>query len=147
MPENNYLTENLKIDEYGHYQLREGAKWARFLSICGFILSGFVMILAFGASSIISNAAMETGSAVSPAAIMFIYVIAAGINFVLALFLYRFSTKALFALAQNDQDALNDSLKNLKMVFKLTGILVIIYFALIILALVAGIAFVASGNY
>ncbi len=141
------LTENLRVDEYATIQLRDGAKWARFLAIMGFIISGIIILAAFSASTIISNATMETGSAMSPAVVMLMYLVVGGINFVISLFLYKFSTKALNGIAMNDQDTLNESFKNLKLVFKVTGILLIVYLSMIIIGLIAGIAFLASSGY
>ena len=52
------------------------------------------------------------------------------------LFLLRFANKMRFALAGNDQQALNTSVQNLKICFRYVGIITIIILALYAIALV-----------
>jgi hypothetical protein len=57
----------------------------------------------------------------------------------MSLFLYRFSSKMKVALYSTDQDNLNASFLNLKNLYKMMGILTIIYLGILVLALIFGI--------
>ncbi len=57
--------------------------------------------------------------------IVIIYLVIAVIYFFLSLFLYRFASKMKIALNTTDQDSLNNSLGNLKTLYKTMGILTI----------------------
>ena len=124
--------------------LRETAKWARFLSIVGFIFIGLYVLLALmmfamgGAMDAASEnmdgmGRMGMMGAVGGAAMGVIYLICALIYFFPILYLYRFATNTLSALDSNNTDQLTNGLENLKSHYKFMGILMCI--ALIFIAL------------
>lgn len=124
--------------------LRETAKWARFLSIVGFIFIGLYVLLALmmfamgGAMDAASEnmdgmGGMGMMGAVGGAAMGVIYLICALIYFFPILYLYRFATNTLSALDSNNTDQLTNGLENLKSHYKFMGILMCI--ALIFIAL------------
>ncbi len=59
--------------------------------------------------------------------------------FFLSLFLFRFATKMKLALLTTDQENFNASLLNLKLVYRIMGIIMIIYLAILALALIGGV--------
>ena len=124
--------------------LRETAKWARFLSIVGFIFIGLYVLLALmmfamggGMDAASENmdgmGGMGMMGAVGGAAMGVIYLICALIYFFPILYLYRFATNTLSALDSNNTDQLTNGLENLKSHYKFMGILMCI--ALIFIAL------------
>src|ERR1700759_5102624 len=141
------LNTELHIDATSQSYLSEAAKWGNFLSIVGFVLSGLLAIVALFAGSIFSRVTTMYGGGagfIGAGFITILYLLIAALYFFMSLFLYRFSNKMKIALYANDQATLNDSFLNLKSLFKLWGILTIIYLVLIgLLFIIAifGIAF------
>lgn len=127
----------LSIDPTSKVHLAEAARWARFLSIVGFIMIGLIVVMALFFSSVIAatmgggmyggdpygTSGMATGLG---AAVAIIYIIIALVWFFPCLFLFRFSNKMKVALATNEQDSLNLSFQNLKAMLRFMGILTII---------------------
>jgi hypothetical protein len=138
----------LQIDQPSLIYMNESARWARFLSILGFIGCGLVVLggLFYGTmfSSLMKNMDPETAGVAGSLASGFSIVgalLGALLVFFPSLYLYKFSTKMRIASNNNDQPALTDSLKNLKSFFKFYGITTIIvlsFYALIIIAAVIG---------
>jgi len=140
----NLLNSELQIDSIAQAHLAETAKWGVFLSIVGFILSGLFVLVALFAGTFMSSMNSAYGGAapiIGAGFITVVYLIIALLSFFMALFLYRFATKMKTALYTTDQDTLNNSLLNLKNLYKLMGILTIIYLAFIVLAMIFGIGF------
>ena len=137
----NLLNSELQIDSIAHAHLAETAKWSVFLSIVGFILSGILVIVALFAGTFISSMSGGLGAApvMGAGLITVVYLIIAALYFFMSLFLYRFATKMKAALYSNDQHTLNNSFLNLKNLYKLMGVLTIIYLAFIVLAMIFGI--------
>lgn len=136
------LNTELQIDTTAHAHLSETAKWGTFLSIVGFILSGLIVIIALFAGTILGSLRSDFGggsSIVGAGVVTFIYLLFAALYFFMSLFLYRFASKMKLALYTSDQESLNNSLLNLKNLYRLMGILTIIYLAVIVLAFVIGI--------
>jgi hypothetical protein len=140
----NLLNADLQIDATAHAHLYETAKWATFLSILGFIGSGIIAIAAVFAGTILgslgSNSPYGSGAAIMGAGfITAIYLVVAAIYFFMSLFLFRFAAKMKIALNTTDQESLNNSFLNLKNLYKMMGILTIVYLSLLVLALIFGI--------
>ena len=149
----------LGIDNISKSHLSEAAKWARFLAICGFIFLGLMVVYGIFMSFVIANMASamsqydSTYSANSLKNIMGIgmiifYIVCAVIAFFPYYFLLRFANKMKAALVSNDQDALNGSFQNLKILYRYMGILMIISLVFIILAIlsIAATTIMASGS-
>lgn len=129
----------LGIDPAAKAHLSEAARWARFLAIIGFVLVGLIVIFGIFAGSIFGLMSSRMSSSESPfgssgmagmgGMFAVIYIIIALIQFFPCLFLYRFATKMKTALAANDQEVLNTSFQNLKILFRYMGIITIIVLA------------------
>lgn len=143
----NLLNADLQIDAVSHSYLAETAKWATFLSVLGFIGSGILAIVAFFAGTAMSTLSSNPyggGSAFMGAGfVTALYLVIAIVYFFLSLLLYRFATKMKSALYGTDQEALNNSFLNLKNLYKMMGILAIIYLAMIVLGIIFVMAFAA----
>ena len=111
--------------------LREIRKWAKFLSIVGFIGIGFMLLAGIVVS--ISFSQFDTSDLGSPfptSLLGLIYVVMAAIYFFPVLYLFRFSQRMKVALNTNNSEALKQSFMNLKSHYKFMGIMMIVMFAL-----------------
>jgi hypothetical protein len=134
--------------------LRETAKWAKFISIIGFILIGLYVILALvmfttgaaigsspeqieamqGVEGFGQNAEML--GKIGGVTLGIIYLLAALLYFFPIMYLFRFATKAKFALDNKNSEALVSSFENLKSHYKFIGILMIIGLVFMILGMI-----------
>jgi Family of unknown function (DUF5362) len=132
----------LQIDATSHAILREASKWAKFLSIVGFIFCGLMVLIGIFAASIFSTMGTQYGGTAMAAGMgslmTVVYILLALIYFFPCLFLYKFGTKTQLALRSNDQQQLSLSLGNLKSYFKFLGILTIIGLSIWVLAFIFG---------
>ena len=134
----------LHLDQQSVNYLSESARWAKFLSIVGFITSGIMVILGvFFASSLsgmMSEMSNESAFAmVSERGRSFIYIFLALVIFFPSLYLLNFSSKLRKAFRNNDQQVLTYSLKSLKSFFKFYGIFTVIFLCFYALAIIAGV--------
>lgn len=139
-------------DEIRSY-LKEVAKWGKFLSIVGLVSIVLMIILALF-MGLFMGSAMDAMGGGANAGVGFmsgtflaaIYIII-GILYVMpVLYLYRFSTKLKVALANDNQEVLNNSFMNLKSLFKFMGILTVIVIILYALMfLIGGIGAIFAG--
>lgn len=141
----------LGIDNISKSHLSEAAKWARFLAICGFIFLGLMVVYGIVMSFVFANMASTmreydtTPNANNLTNIMGIgmiifYIICAVIAFFPYYFLLRFANKMKAALVSNDQEELNGSFQNLKILYRYMGILMIISLVLIIFGILSMVA-------
>ena len=124
------------------------SKWARFLSVVGFVISAFLALSSFGIGAVItSNPAMlnQLGplAGIGATGITLFYLVLAMVFFYPSLLLLRFSAKGKQGVLFGDQENLNDAIAHIKSLFKFWGILTIVfivsYFLLIVLVVVSGI--------
>jgi ABC-type dipeptide/oligopeptide/nickel transport system permease component len=130
---------DLQIDQQSISYLGETARWAKFLSIVGFIMCGLMIVLALFAGTLMatlsrfrSNDALQ-GMAVMENAFPLIYIVVALLYFLPCLYLFNFAGKMQTALHDNDQISLNASFGQLKSCFKFVGILTIVVLSFYIL--------------
>lgn len=146
----------INVDQTAKSHLAEAAKWAKFLSIMGFIFCGFIVLIGlffgtfmsmfssqYGENNPYNDFPTSTGFGASMAVL---YIVIALIYFFPCLFLFRFSVKMKAALASNDQEVLNTSFQNLKASFRYVGIIMIVMLAFWALALIIGVLGVATGS-
>jgi heme/copper-type cytochrome/quinol oxidase subunit 2 len=102
------------------------------------VLSIFLVLAGLFAGTFLASLSGASGSQVPVSAglISGLYIIIAVVYFLLSLYLFRFAVKMKTALASNDQDVLNGSFQNLKIVYRIMGIIMIIYLGIIALAIV-----------
>ena len=143
-PNQNLLSADLQVDTVAAAHLKETAMWARLLGIVGLVLSILVAIFGLFAGTILTSMTRNFGNnpsanAISSGLITVFYLVIAAVYFFLSLFIFRFAVKMKQALLANDQVIFNDSLLNLKLVYRTMGIIMIIYLSFLALALVVGI--------
>ncbi|WP_293788579.1 hypothetical protein [uncultured Pedobacter sp.] len=121
------------------------SKWARFLSVVGFVISAFLTLSSFGiGAAITANPAMlnQLGplAGIGATGITIFYLLLALLFFYPSLLLMRFSAKGKQGVLFGDQENFNDAIANVKSLFKFWGILTIVFLAsyfLLILAVAA----------
>lgn len=139
----------LQIDHNGSAYLKEAARWAKFLAIVGFVCIGLLVIIALFAGAVLSSFSSFAGPAsgaarTSGAFLTVIYILIAVLYFFPCLYLYNFAAKAQVALRGNDQEQLNQSLKNLKAMLRYMGILTIIWLCFVLLGFI--VAIITAGS-
>jgi hypothetical protein len=134
----------LRLNDNSIVYLNEIRKWAKFLSILGFIGVGIIVLLALSIGSIMNliSALSPTPLPVSPFFLTVFYLLIALLYFFPVLFLYRFSTKMKIALEERNETELTDSFSNLKSMFKFMGVMAIVILSIYLL-IVIGIIFAA----
>lgn len=145
MMQENLIDNDLRIDDLSAMSLNETAKWARFLAIVGFVLTGLIVLVAIFAGSILASLPMNNGqnaviAGMGTGFLTVLYLIIGAIYFFMSLFLYRFATNMKIAITSTSQKNLNTSFHNLKNVYKIMGIVTIVYLAFIALFIILAIA-------
>ncbi len=105
--------------------LREIKKWAKFLGIVGFVLTGLMVLLGFGMGTIMGSFSNED-IPIPGYVFGILYVLIALLYFFPSLFLYRYSTHLSAALARRDNQELTKAFSNEKSFFKFWAILMIV---------------------
>ncbi len=123
--------------------LFESAKWAKFISIVGFVALGlFVLvglIMLAGATSAPSHMEIAKGFHTTMG---ITYLIMAVLYFFPVYFTYMFASRMKAALAAGNTAAATEAFANLKNYYKFSGILMIVALSLLVLGLIL---FIASG--
>ncbi len=133
---------DLQVDQESSLYLSEAAKWGKFLSIIGFILSGLMALMGLFAGSIFSSTLSQMegmGAGFGGSMFTLIYLVFAILWFFPCLYLFRFATKAQLALRSSEQQTLNNSFRNLKSCFRFMGIFTIIMLVLYAIVFVVAI--------
>jgi hypothetical protein len=128
---------NLQVDDFSKSYLLEAARWAKFLSIMGFIGIGFMILGGlFGGMMMTSFSGGSAMGALGGTGILLLYVLIAAIYIYPILALYRFSSNIKPAILSSNQEQFNTALRNLKGMFKFLGIFTIIFLALYVLFII-----------
>lgn len=149
MESNNRLF-SFSIDEMAARYFSETGRWARFLSIIGFV---FIALLAlggiFGATVLGSMGSMGMGGAFSAGAgvaMGLMYLLIAALYLYPTIALYRFGKLIRPALNMQDQRLFNEAIRNLRNVFKFMGVLTLIVVGLYALIFIVGILGATLGS-
>jgi hypothetical protein len=134
----------LHLNDNAKTYVLETAKWAKFLSIVGFVITGFIVIGALFAGSILAFL-KESNSGhmgVPAAAITFVYLLLAAVYFLPCWYLYKAAVFLKSALATNNSTDLAAGLGKVNSYFKFMGILTLLvlgmYALILVFALVGG---------
>jgi hypothetical protein len=138
------LNDDLQVSPQAQSYLTETAKWGKFLAIMGFIGSVIMIIIAFFIPVFLTqlppyntmssefNSGMKVGMTI-------LYLLLALLFFFPCFYLYKFSVKMQAALKMVSQENFDESLMNLKSMFKFYGIFTIIILSFYALAFIIGI--------
>lgn len=119
--------EGLRLSPVGVGYLLETAKWAKFLSVLGFIFTGLMVVGGLIASVTMSRFGGQA------AIIGLVYIIMGAIYFFPILYLYKFSNDLKEALNRNESTQLELALGNLKSHYKFIGIFTIVIIGIYLL--------------
>jgi len=137
---NNPITqlEQLTITKEAKSFLKETAKWAKFLSILGFILIGLLLVLAVFSTTIFDMAAkMQPNVPANLGLIMTVtYLICALIYFFPVYYLWQFSSNMKKALTTKNDETLAKAFEMLKSHYKFIGVFTVITISLYILVII-----------
>ena len=142
MEQKDLISTDFGLDDVIIDYLKESGKWCKFLGITGFVFSGlFILVSIFGSNSEVFSAYSMYGLQYI---ILFVYVLLAIISFAFSLFLLRFGTNIKAALEGNHQDKLIVAFGNLRLFFRMSGIITVLYIVFILLAIIGGVISAAS---
>lgn len=134
------IGETLNFTDNMKSYLVSSAKWAKFLSILGFIYIAFIVIGAFSAGSILgamgSMGGRNMAGALPGAFITGSYLVFAAIYFFPVFFMFKFASSALKSVENNDQHQMESSFHNLKRMYQYVGIFTVISLAIALIAFV-----------
>ncbi|TKG97158.1 hypothetical protein EYV94_01655 [Puteibacter caeruleilacunae] len=136
----NEIAPNLTINDYIKWNHYKAAKWAKFLSIVGFVFVGIILIMAFFISSFMGNMPqMQEQPLPMGALLQVIYLVIAIIYFTPNLFLFLYATKTIKALKYDSQTSYEEGANNLRRMFTTIGVFTIIMLALYAIGIIAAI--------
>ena len=120
----------LQVDQTASKNLSEVSRWAKFLSITGFVFMGCMLIVFIAMRSQITSTLSQVipgfAEVNSLGVLVAFFIIIAGIVFLLMYFLFRGSTLIKKGIETKSQDMFNNGLASLKAYFMMYGILAII---------------------
>jgi hypothetical protein len=132
----------LQVDHEVTSHLRETAKWAKFLSIVGFVFIGILLVFVVIMGSVSYSYSLSPLAAAIPSGgfmqIVLLFAMVA-LYFFPCLFMFQFANKMLRALRNNDQYTLVASFRQLKLCYKYVGILTLIILSIYVLIIVGAI--------
>lgn len=138
--DNNQFQSEIIVDSEVRTYLKETAKWAKFLSIIGFIFIGLIVLggLVTFIFTISNPYSRMSGIRFNIGGFVFLYILMAALYFFPVYYLYNFSSKMLSALQNDDSFDFKLAFKNLKSLYKFVGILTIVFLSIYILFLFFG---------
>ena len=129
MDDNQSILE-LQVDQTASKNLSEVSRWAKFLSITGFVFMGCMLIVFIAMRSQIASTLSQVipgfAEVNSLGVLVAFFIIIAGIVFLLMYFLFRGSILIKKGIETKSQDMFNNGLASLKAYFMMYGILAII---------------------
>jgi hypothetical protein len=137
----------LQVDHEVSGHLTQTAKWAKFLSIVGFIGCGIMIIAVVFLGTLLSTfSPLGASGIVTGGGFMQVGLLLAmmALYFFPCLFLFNFSNKMLRAIRDNDQYSLVASFRQLKLCFKFIGILTIVFLSIYVMVLLVAMIFAAT---
>lgn len=141
--------EKLELTEIVLNNLKTSANWAKLIGICGFVLTGIVVV--FGIIGSFAQTRMPDqmipANTMNPMIQIAILLISALLSFFVYLFLYNFGCKAKRGLENAQKEDFEEGIENLKIFFKYMGILTLIGISIFALTILISIITAAAGIY
>ena len=132
---------DLQVDHHAAAYIKDTTRWAKFLAIVGFVMSGIFLIIFIYYVSTLLNFNTARGEGHPPYSYysgitLLTYLLMAILSFFPCLYLLRFASRMQRALRNNDQEELNDSFRNLRACLRFVGILTVISLGLMITGII-----------
>lgn len=128
------ITEDIRSYIY------QAAKWAKFLSIVGFIVTGLMVMIALSVQTVMQSLseipAYSGLAALGSGVIMFFYLLLALLYFYPSYLMYKFSSSAKLAVLYGNQESLGEAMTKMKSIFKFFGILTVAFISIYVLMVV-----------
>ncbi len=124
---------NIQLDSDSRTYLREAAKWAKFLGVMGFIGTGlmFLIWLLLLITSSQSSPLMDNGfyqfASFGYGIVIFFYIIIVVLGFLISMVTFRFGQRTYNALISDSQLDFQKGMSNLRFIFRIYGIFMILY--------------------
>jgi len=129
MEENQSILE-LQVDQTASKNLSDASRWAKFLSITGFVCMGLMLIFFVAMQSQIASALSQVvpgfTNLESFGVLITVIIIVVGLVCLLMFFLFRGSALVKKGLETKSQETFNSGLASLKAYFTIYGILAIV---------------------
>jgi len=142
--DNDFNTPNeLYIDGESRMFLKETAKWAKFLAIVGFVITGLMVLVGLFMGTIMSEMTSGMGGEMPgyPVGMLSgVYIVFAILYIMPMLYLYKFAAKMQVALKEDIQFEITSSFENLKSLFKFIGIFTVVILGFYVLIFLFGLA-------
>ncbi|WP_299670161.1 DUF5362 family protein [uncultured Polaribacter sp.] len=137
--------EQLTLNNASKGFLKETAKWAKFLSIIGFIGLVLMLLGSFFIGSLYDNLPQAQEMPFDIGGIMTVFYIVIALIYIFPIYyLYQFSVKMKNALLSKDDEVLADAFEMLKSHYKFIGVFTIIILSLYLLGIIFAIIGVAA---
>lgn len=134
--DSNQRNQTTSIDDLALSYLLKTSKWSKFLAILGFVLVGFLVLLAIIMGTVLGNTIPNVPGFV----VTIVYLILAGLLVPPMLSLLRFSNFIQQAVNQRDNSMLTEAFGQLHSHYRFIGIMNIVVIGLYILAFLGGMA-------
>lgn len=130
---------SITINDEMKHDMIKGAKWAKFMSILGFVFLGILLVIIFSIKRLFTFLSGMMGSVSTfpdqymesiGSLIAIPYVIMAVIYFFPVLYLFQYSSRTIRGLKMNDQQMFGSGMKKLMAHFRYVGVLTITIIAL-----------------
>ncbi len=137
---------DMRLSDRMKSMIGEIAKWAKLLSIIGFVFIGLIVVIALFAGSMMAALSGMDGEMgmMAGGAITVIYLLLAAIYFFPVLYLYQFASKAQKALAFGSESDIETAFDALRKHYRFLGILTIVMLALYAIGILIGLAGAAA---
>lgn len=139
----------LVVSEDMRSYIYDMAKWANFLAIVGFVISGFLILTSFTIGSAMRTdpklAAAMAASAFSPLGVTIFCLVCAFSVFYPSLLLFKYASKAKLGVLYGEQASLDEAFGKMKSLFKFWGVITIALLSLYIVFIVIGIITATAG--
>jgi hypothetical protein len=135
----NLISNDLQIDPGVQANLSETARWAKFIAVAGFIFSGMIVIFALFYMSVLNSRSYgRYGSSYSSglAGAMMVYIVIGIVWCVTSVYQFRFASKVQSAIQDSNQEDLDHAFRNLKIYYRICGVITIISLGLSALGLI-----------
>ena len=134
----------IALDDETESYLIETSKWAKILSILGFISVGVLALLGIVVLVTGSTLGEYAQSGINMAWLSVLYLALAAVYFFPIYYLYKFSSETRQGINLGDQALFTVGLKNLKSHYKFLGVFTLVFLSIYALAVVLGLLYFAT---
>jgi hypothetical protein len=135
------LSDSGSLTAIAKQALLVASKWAKFLSILGFIGVGLMVVLGIFIMLQFSNLPVRVGNGLPVGMFGFIYIAMALLYFFPVYYLFQFANNTKKGISNNSNDSIEIGLVNLKSMFKYIGIFTLVILSIYVLIFLFALGF------